>query len=251
MFEFTSFDLGLWHWVVLVICALLVGISKTGVPGFSILVVPMMASVLPAKVSVGVLLPMLIFADIFAVIYHRYNAKWKHIIKLIPASLVGIIAGFLLMGKISDAQLKPIIGIIVLIMLALRYKDAFKKDNELKIPSHWAFAASMGFFAGLTTMMANAAGPVMTIYLLAMGLPKKKFVGTAAWYFFLINWIKVPFSSRLQLITSESLKLDLCLFPAIAAGAFIGIFLLNKIPQKAFKIIVLILATAAAIKLII
>jgi len=108
----------------------------------------------------------------------------------------------------------------------------------------------LGFLAGITTMMANAAGPIMIIYLLAMQLPKIEFVGTRAWFFFIVNWLKVPFSTNLQLMTTESIKLDLMMLPFIALGALLGVFFLKKIPQKAFSVVVQILAAAAAVKLL-
>jgi len=252
MFDFTSFDLVLWDWLILGLCAFLIGVSKTGIPGFGILVVPLMASVLPAKTAVGLMLPMLIFADLFAAGYWRYHAQWKHLVRLIPWALSGIILAFFIMGKIENEQLKPTIGIIVLTMLALRFRQDFLKRNsdETAVPTHWIFAAVMGLMAGLTTMMAHAAGPVMAIYLLSMRMPKKKFVGTTAWFFFVINWLKVPFSARLDLITVETLKLDLCLFPLIFLGAVAGVVALKHTPQKIFDILVLVLAAAAAIKLL-
>ncbi len=88
----------------------------------------------------------------------------------------------------------------------------------------------------------------MIIYLLAMRLPKVEFVGTAAWFFFVINWLKVPFSANLKLMTAESVKLDLMMLPFIAAGAAVGILVLKRIPQKTFTAVVQILAAAAAIK---
>jgi len=108
----------------------------------------------------------------------------------------------------------------------------------------------LGFLAGVTTMMANAAGPIMIIYLLAMRLPKIEFVGTSAWFFFVVNWLKVPFSVSLELMIAESLKLDLMMLPFIAIGAITGILVLKRIPQKAFNIVVQILAACAAIKLL-
>jgi uncharacterized membrane protein YfcA len=252
MFDFTSFDLVLWDWLLLGLCAFLVGVSKTGIPGFGILVVPLIASVLPAKTAVGLMLPMLIFADLFAAGYWRYHAQWKHLIHLIPWALSGIVVAYFIMGRIENEQLKPTIGIIVLAMLALRFRQNFlkKNDNETAVPTHFAFAAGMGLLAGLTTMMAHAAGPVMTIYLLSMRMTKKKFVGTTAWFFFVVNWLKVPFSAKLDLITLETLKLDLCLFPLIFFGAVAGVLALKRIPQKIFDILVLVLAAAAAINLL-
>jgi uncharacterized membrane protein YfcA len=108
----------------------------------------------------------------------------------------------------------------------------------------------MGLLAGAITMMANAAGPVMVLYLLSMHFPKQKFIGTAAWFFFIVNWIKVPLMSNLNMITATSLKIDLMVFPAVVLGAVAGIWLLKRIPQRLFNIIALLLATAAAIKLL-
>ncbi|MBN1125335.1 MAG: sulfite exporter TauE/SafE family protein [Sedimentisphaerales bacterium] len=256
MFDFESFQLGIWQWVLLGICGVLVGIAKTGIPGFGILVVPLMAIAMgnEAMKSVGILLPMLIFADIFAVIYHRRNAEWRHIFRLIPFALAGIVAGYFAMKLLygHDDLTKRIIGGIVLVMIGLRFwqTQRLKPGQEDRLPHHWVFALAMGFAAGLTTMMANAAGPVMILYLLAMRLPKMQFVGTGAWFFFIVNWIKVPFHANLDNITPQTLGLDFCIFPFIIVGAALGILALKRIPQKAFNVVVQVLAIAAALKLI-
>ncbi|UCG59251.1 MAG: sulfite exporter TauE/SafE family protein [Phycisphaerales bacterium] len=237
-------------WVVVAICAILVGITKVGIPGLGILVVPLIATVLPARSSVGVLLGILILADLFAVGYHRHNARWLHVLRLLPAAFAGIVAGYFGLKALSNEQLKPIIGGIVLMMLAVNYWRMRTRGEDVSIPTQWWFAASLGFLAGVTTMMANAAGPIMIIYLLAMRLPKVEFVGTGAWFFFVINWLKVPFSANLQLMTAESVKLNLMMLPFIATGALAGVFFLKRIPQKAFNAVVQILAVVAAIKLL-
>ena len=251
MFEF-GFEITAWQWALLALSAFIVGVSKTGIPGLGILPVPLLAIVLPAKASVGLLLPLLIFADIFSAGYYRRHAQWAHIAKLMPWTLAGIVTGYFAMGKVSDDQLKPVIGVIVLAMLAMRWiNDTWKdRDSQSNAFGKFVFIAFLGFTAGLTTMMANAAGPVMVIYLLTAGLPKTEFVGTSAWFFFIVNWVKVPFSAKLDLISAESLKLDLTLFPFIVVGAVVGIVLLKRIPQKMFRVLVLVLATAAAMKLV-
>jgi len=244
------FDLNLTGWIVIALCAILVGIAKTGIPGVGILVVPLMASVLPARSSVGVLLGILILADLFAASYYRHNANWRHVLRLLPAAFAGIITGYYVLKVVTNEQLKPIIGIIVLAMLAVNYWRTKIRGEDAPVPRQWWFAVGLGFLAGVTTMMANAAGPVMIIYLLAMRLPKIKFVGTSAWFFFIINWLKVPFSASLQLMSVESVKLDLMMLPFIAVGAVLGILVLRRIPQRAFNVVVQILAVAAAVKLL-
>jgi uncharacterized membrane protein YfcA len=244
------FDLNPTGWFVVGLCAFLVGVSKTGIPGFGILIVPVMAMVLPARSSTGALLGMLILGDLFAATYWRHSAEWKHVLRLLPPALAGIVAGWRALRYVTNEQLQPIIGIIVLAMLAVNYWRTRMHGEETPVPTQWWFALALGFLAGVTTMMANAAGPVMVIYLLAMRLPKFAFIGTSAWFFFAVNWLKVPFSANLDLITSESVKLDLLMLPLIAAGAVAGILFLKRIPQRVFNSLVQVLAAAAAVKLL-
>jgi uncharacterized membrane protein YfcA len=244
------FDLDSAGWVVIGLCAFLAGVSKTGLPGLGILHVPLMAMVLPARQSTGALLGMLILADVFAAAYYRRRAQWKHILRLLPPAFAGILAGWQAMRFVTNEQLGPIIGVIVLVMLAVNYWRSRLGGEGAPVPTQWWFALAMGFVAGVTTMMANAAGPVMVVYLLAMRLPKLAFVGTSAWFFFLINWTKVPFSASLHLITWQSIRLDLMMLPLIAAGALAGILFLRRIPQRAFNGVVQLLAAATALKLL-
>jgi uncharacterized membrane protein YfcA len=244
-------DLELSGWIIVALCAMMIGISKTGIPGVAILVVPLMAIAIPARQSVGVLLGILILADIFAVAYHRHNARWSHVLRMLPPTFIGIVAGYFFLGLINnDIYLKRIIGGIVLAMLSIHFWRTKTRGKDTAIPTNWWFALVLGFMAGVTTMMANAAGPVMVIYLLSMRLDKIEFVGTQAWFFFVVNWLKVPFSSNLDMMTIESVKLDLIMLPFIAIGAVLGIFFLKRIPQKAFAAVVQILAAVAAIKLL-
>ncbi len=243
-------------WAIVALCATIIGVAKTGIPGVGILVVPLMATVMPAGRSVGALLGILILADVFAITYHRRNAVWGHVLKLLPATFVGIVAAFFLLqvmqneqNEIQDQYLKPAIGIIVLVMLALNFWRGRRPEAAEHVPTKWWFAAGMGIMAGLTTMMGNAAGPVMIIYLLAMRLPKVEFVGTAAWFFFIVNWLKVPFSSKLDMMTAGTIKLDLMMLPCIALGSLLGIYFLKRIPQKAFNAVAEILAAVAALNL--
>ncbi len=254
---FESYDLNLFKWFLLGLSGFLIGVSKTGLPGFGILIVPLMAMVVPGMKSAGLLLPLLIFADLLAIWVHRRNCLWGYIFRLVLPALTGIVAGFLFMRYLnhtypnSDDLMNRIIGIIVLVMLLLRqWQTTFlTADKQDRIPHHPAFAIVMGFLAGLTTMMANAAGPVMTIYLLSMHLPKTQFVGTSAWFFFIVNWLKVPFHTQLATLTRETFLLDACVIPAIFLGGFVGVVALKRIPQNAFNWLVTLLAAAAAIKL--
>lgn len=236
------------QWLVMFICAVLVGLNKTALPGVGIIVVPLIASFFPARLSTGLLLPMLALADLFAVGYYHRHANWKIILKLLPAAIVGIAAGSIVIRQIDDQSLRPVIGIIVLVMLALNYLR--EKHLEQDFSESKIFACVMGFLAGLTTQLANAAGPVMTIYLLAMRLPKYEFIGTGAWYFLILNWLKMGIFATEGRITLQTVSADIAMLPLIAAGAFAGIYILKKVPQKWFNAVVQILAAAAAVKLL-
>jgi len=243
------FDLTFYQWLVSGLSAVMIGLAKTGLPGIGILAIPLMAWVLPARASTGVVLPMLIFADFFAVGCYRRFAVWPKLVRLLPWAAVGVFLGYLALGRVNDQQLKPIIGGIVLVMLALNFWRNYGKEDR-PVPTWWWFAALFGLLAGVTTMMANAAGPVMAIYLLAMRLSKNEFIGTGAWYFLLVNCFKVPFSAHLGLINSQSFHFNLVLFPLVALGALAGIKLLKHIPEKFFNQIVQGLAALAAINLL-
>jgi hypothetical protein len=153
------------------------------------------------------------------------------------------------MGRIDDAIMRPVLGALVLVMLGVSIGRDFASRGTVSVPTRWWFAAVMGLLAGTTTMVANAAGPVMMIYLLAMRLPKEEFIGTSAWFFFFVNWIKVPFSAALGLITVPSLLLDAVLAGGVLAGAAAGILAARRIPQKAFHVTMLALTAAAAVRM--
>ncbi len=237
-------------WLVAAVCALFVGMNKTGVPGIGILVVPLMAEYFGARASTGLVLPMLMVADVFAVAYYRRHAVWSHLLRIMPWTALGVVLGYFALERINDEQLKPIIGVIVLAMLAANFWRNSRLKDDASVPKSPLFAAGLGLAAGVTTMMANVAGPIMAVYLLAMRLPKSEFIGTGAWYYLILNWFKVPFSASIGLITLDSLQLDLMLFPVVAAGALGGILLFKRIPEREFAIIVQVLAAIASITLL-
>lgn len=227
------------------------GLSKTGIPGLGILTVALFANAIEARLSTGALLPLLLCADVFGVSFYRKHASWTHLWRLFPSVVVGVVAGFFAVDRLNNGQVEKLIGGILVAMVALhfwRQRQGDKLDSQ--VPHTWWVAAIAGFLAGFTTMVANAAGPVMIMYLLAIGLPKLAFVGTAAWFFMLVNAFKVPFSIQLGLITRESLVLDAILVLPMIPGAFLGPVVLKRLNQKTFEAIALFFTVAAAIRLL-
>lgn len=206
-----------------------------------------MAAVFGGKASTGIVLPMLCIADLFAVFYYHRHADWKHIGKLLPWTAVGLLAALLLGTSISDHQFKMLIGYTVLISLAVMvWQDFFRKSDEM--PTATWFSAIFGFGAGFSTMIGNAAGPLMAIYLLSARLPKNIFIGTGAWFFLIVNYMKVPLQVVFwKNITFHSLTLNLVMIPSIAAGAFLGFKLVKIIPEKAYRIFILVSTALSAL----
>lgn len=242
-------NLEAWQWALAVVGALAVGVSKTGIGGLGMLAVVIFANILPARAASGVVLPMLVLADVVAVLSYRRHAQWSYLWKLFPWTAAGVIAGYFAMGRIDDGQAKVLIGFIILGMLGLHlWRRRRAKTEE---PEHaWWFAPMIGVLAGFTTLVANAAGPLMVIYLLAMRLPKMEYMGTGAVYFMLMNLFKVPFMVNLGLVNFDSLQLNLWLAVPVLLGTLLGKKILAHIDQRLFENLALTLAALAGVKLL-
>ncbi len=243
-FHFTTSD---WSWVIL--CALCVGLAKAGLSGAGMFIVPVLASVFGAKPSTGLLLPMLIMADVIAVSYYHRHADFKLILKLAPATVLGVLVGVVVGDAINAEQFRNLLAIIILGGIVLMVWNQRKKSQE-SIPHNWWFASFAGLMGGFTTMIGNAAGPVMTIYFLSMGLKKNNFIGTAAWFFLLVNVFKVPFHIwSWETITPRTFLFDLTLLPVIIIGGIIGIRIVKLIPEKPYRVFIIASTILAAFKL--
>jgi uncharacterized membrane protein YfcA len=239
-----------WVWTLAALAALCVGLSKTGFGGLGIVSVSLFAQLFPAKESTGALLPLMIFADCFAVWFYRRHANWPDLWKLMPATLAGIVCGWWLMPHIPDRTFTVLLGWVILALIVLTAVQRLRPSMMARMNEHPWLGLAAGWATGVTTMLANAAGAVAAFYFLARRMDKMTFVGTAAWFFLIINLAKVPFSAQLGLITPSSLKFDALLLPIVVAGAVAGRLLLRRVPQRLFEWITIALAGAAALRLI-
>jgi len=243
-----------WQWMLLVMGAVMVGMAKTGLSGLGTLFIAIFANVLPTKEATGLVLPLLIFGDVVAVAVYRRHAVWSQLWGLFPWAGVGVVAGYLAMDRIDNHQARVLVGGIVLALLVLhslrrwRGRRAAAVVTEPRVPR--PVVASVGVLAGFTTLIANAAGPLMAVYLLALRLPKLEFIGTSAVYFLLLNLFKVPFMVDLGLITGSSLWVNLLLAPAVFTGALIGRWLVQRINQRWFEILTLGFTAVAGLRLV-
>ncbi|WP_320111310.1 sulfite exporter TauE/SafE family protein [Draconibacterium orientale] len=244
-------DFSALQWILLAVCGMLIGMSKVGVPGVSMLVVPALALIFGGKASTGILLPMLMMADLFGVGYYHRHAEWKYLWKLLPWAFVGIGIALWVGEVVNDTWFKNIIAILVFLCIGLMLWHDRKKGQNL-FPDTWWFSAMMGILGGFATMIGNVAGPIFAIYLLAMHLPKNSFIGTGAWFFLIVNFSKFPLHIFVwETINLDTLTLDLMLLPAIAFGAFAGIKLVQKISEKLYRTAVIIVTALSAFLLLI
>lgn len=233
-------------WVLAFTAAMVIGISKAGIKGIAIIIVTLMALAFGAKESTGIIVPLLIVGDIFAVIYYNRHTQWKYIVRFLPWMMLGVVIGVFIGKDLDEDTFKIGMAGIILGSVIMMYWWDMKKSK--KVPTHWAFAGFMGIMAGITTMIGNLAGAFSNIFFLAMRLPKNEFIGTAAWLFFIINIFKLPFHIwAWGTITKESIILDLKLVPAIFVGLFLGIRLVKIIKESFYRKMILILTAIGAI----
>ncbi|MFC9919318.1 TSUP family transporter [Agromyces binzhouensis] len=244
------------EWLLLGLAAFAVGAAKSGMPALGPIPAAIFASVLPAKASTGAVLGLLLVGDLIAVRMHHAHADWKVLRRLLPSVLVGILLGVVVLWAANDVTVRRIIGATLLVLVALsvvlmlrRRADAAAGLEARPVPP--ALSIVFGPLGGFTTMIANAAGPVMTLYFVASRLPVRAILGTAAWFFLIVNTMKLPFSIGLGLMTPESLLLDLLLVPALVLGAFGGRMAAGRISQAWFERVVLLLTFASGVYLLV
>ena len=238
-------------WALLAVAAVVVGLSKTAIPGSATIAVAIFAAVMPAKQSTGTILLLLILADLFAITIYRHDVNWRALLRLAPAVLVGVLLGVGFLAVADDVWVKRTIGVILLTVIAFTLlrrwlvRSATADDRP-----HRLAAATYGTLGGFTTMVANSAGPVMSMYFLAARFSVKEFLGTTAWFFFFVNVSKVPFSVGLGLITGPGLLIDLVLAPLVVAGALFGRWWASRLDQRLFERIVIVVTIVGALYLV-
>jgi uncharacterized protein len=243
-------QLSIAQWVLAGAAAFGVGLSKAGLPGVGLFHVVVFALLFGARESTGVVLPLLLAGDAAAVGAVHQHARWDYVRRMLPPACLGVVAAAMFMGRISDAAYKPLIGWVILALAAIQIMRMLRPDWLGNMQHSTAAVWGIGLLAGGTTMLANAAGPIIGIYCIAVALPKFEFVGTLAWFFFIINAFKVPFSAGLGLIRTDTLLLNAVLVPFVLIGVLGGRWVLHQLPQAVFDRLMLAFACAAAVRLI-
>jgi uncharacterized membrane protein YfcA len=251
----THWHLTGWEFAALAFAALLVGFSKTAVSGANTVSLALFAAVLPARASTGVLLPVLIAGDVLAVLIYRRHAHWPTLWRLFPAVAAGVVVGTLFLMRADDALVRTSIGAILLLMAAVtvwrrRQADGRGEPEPVTTRAGRIKARSYGVLGGFTTMVANAGGPVMSLYLLSAGFRKLGFLGTSAFFFLIVNVSKLPFSAGLGLIDRHSLVLDAVLVLFVVPGALLGKWAVDRIDQRLFERLVIAATVVGGVQLL-
>jgi uncharacterized membrane protein YfcA len=285
LFSLFPYDFSLWQWLAVSAGCVCFGISKTGLNNISVIAIPLFAFVFGAKGSTGTVLPLLCFADLFAVVYYRRHAEWKYVLRLVPWAVAGF--GLALAADHfieSDRGFKILIGICVSAGLVImfwndfispRLKKRFQNaDREAENPpappgpeparpqgsahspspgesapkplAAW-YAPLFGVLGGFSTMIGNSAGPIMSVFLLSVKLPKESFVGTAAWFFLIVNYLKVPLQAfAWRNISPQTLVFDLFMIPALLLGVWLGVLFVKKVSEVQYRFAVYALTLASS-----
>ncbi|MCW2849808.1 MAG: sulfite exporter TauE/SafE family protein [Marmoricola sp.] len=247
-------ELTLTAWLWLALAGVLVGVAKTAVNGVGSIAIVIFAAVLPARESTGAILPLLLCGDVLAVAYYRRHADWGTILRLLPGVLPGLVVGAWFLSVVDDVVMRRAIAVILLVMCAAQLWQLLHRAEPgapgTPEPRHGPATVATGVLAGFTTMTANAAGPVTTVYLIRAGLPMLRMIGTGAWFYLVVNLAKVPFSASLGLITPASLLRDALLVPALLVGAVLGILLVGRLRQRQFEVVAVLFSAAASVLLL-
>ena len=246
MISLFSYNFSTPEFLLFFVVALCVGMSKTGVHGAGNISVPLLAIIFGGQLSSGIMLPMLCLADVIGVWYYHRHASWGHLKKLIIWSVLGILVGTVVGGMINDKVFKYVmVGIIFVSVGIMIWMERGHKDD---IPDYRWFAALCGVGAGFTSMIGNLAGAFSAIYLLSMRLPKNSFIGTSAWFFMVINWLKVPLHVWVwKTITWNTFFLDLTTLPVIALGAWLGIIIVKNLSEGGYRWFIIGMTLVAAV----
>ncbi|MEZ0390443.1 MAG: sulfite exporter TauE/SafE family protein [Verrucomicrobium sp.] len=234
-----------------IVGALCIGMAKAGLAGTGLVSVLLFAEAFGAKASTGVVLPMLIAADLMGFYLLRGSGKWRQIIPLVPPALIGVVIGWWLLDLLSNHTARLAIGWLIIALLGVKLVLDWKRDQLALLHKHVVFIWFLGVAAGIATMLANAAGPVMTVYLLAQRFEKSEYLGIFSRFFLFINIVKVPFSAQIGLINGPTLLTNLYLLPVVFLGAVIGWRIVKVLPQKVFEWVMFVFALVAALRLVV
>ena len=241
-------EVSLLSWFLGAIGAFFLGVSKAGIKGIAVFIVVLFVYAFGARASTGIIMPLLIIGDSFAIAYYNKHANWTYVFRIIPWMFLGVVLATYGGAYFNEAAFTISMATLILISTALM--GYWELRPLKKVPKHWTFAGSLGILACFTTMIGNLAGAVVNIYFLALRLPKNIFIGTTAYVFFLVNLFKVPFHVWVwETIQWESLQISMCFIPIECLGLFLGVRWVKHIRDTNYRKLILILTAIGSLAL--
>lgn len=237
-------------WFAPFLGAFLIGLSKAGfATGLGMLTTPLLATAVPARQAIGILLPLLVFADFFTL--SAFWRRWNLQLIRFPAlgAVLGVAAAMAFVASISERLLRTSIGATALALTVLLLARNIWYPARAWSPRPWEGVLA-GFAAGFSSTISHGAGPIMAIFLMAQKVDKRTFVATNAIFFTALNLVKVPPYVAADLITRETLAQDLRYLLFIPAGVAVGWIANRALPQKAFEYLVYGLLLATSLQLL-
>lgn len=250
-------DTALWWYVTAMSLAVIViGIAKSGFGGgIGILAVPLVANAVPADRALGFMLPLLMAADVFAVVQHRQHVSKPHLRWVVTGAVLGVLGAMLLLVALRkqldtlDAPLRILVGAVCLVFVGMQVFRMLGGNIPSLLQGRWG-GRGTGLVAGGVSTLAHAAGPVVSVYLLEEKLKKSAFAGTMVVIFFVINWLKVPGYLAIGLINPATLGESLVFLPLVPIGALAGIWMHHRVPEKPFTVVIYLATVAAAVNML-
>lgn len=234
-------------WLWLAVVAVLIGMAKTGVNGAGMLAVPLLSGIFGSRASSGVMLPMLLLADLAGVWYYHRHASWPHLKRLLPWAAAGVIIGTMTGTFMDEILFRQVMAWTILASLAVM---VWLETGNRSVPETMFFSASSGVLGGFTSMVGNLANSVMAVCFLSVRMPKNVFIGTTAWFFMAVNAFKVPFHVfAWGTIDGKTVLLAAVLLPAILAGAVAGVWVVKGLPEKAYRWFLVAVTAIAAVSM--
>lgn len=268
-------------YVAIAVAAILFGIDKSLASGAGLLSIATLTAVMPAHQASGLTLLMAICADWSAIWVYRGNVSVKSLVRLIPFVLVGICGGVWFLYVADNTAMRRTIGVILAVFVGMYFISLARKrlaarhaEAEGAVPAQdssasedggvsdaeaggaaqlfsWLKRIACGLLAGFTTMVANAAGPVTAIFFLSERLPVVRFLGTTAWFYLIVNLIKLPISIHLGMITWEGFLSMAWTIPLIIVTVMIGRAIAHRVSQETFTKLIYALSVIAVIRLLV
>lgn len=247
-------------WLALLLVAALIALDKSLLPGAGILGVGALATIMPAKEATGITLALIIVADWTAIWAYRDHVDWKSLRRLLPNVIAGVVVGAGFIFVANDSVTRRVIGVIILAFVGWNVSAMIRSRMRKRKEEHPDAAAPkrtrakgivFGTLAGFTTMVANAGGPVTSMYFMTEGFPVRLFLGTTAWFYLIINLVKLPFSLGLGMLNTSQLPMIAAGVPVIVATVFLGRWASGRIKRSVFNALIVILTIITGLVLLI